>query len=205
MASKLIAPYLLAAAAVPAIGQTFTEVPGTLNTSGIVAGTYNVDPAHTQVAFSIDHMGFSVYHGLFGASAGTLNFDPAAPDAAKVAVEFPIAGIVTTSATLNDRLKSDKFFDAVNFPMARFESTSVVTRGSEAKITGNLTLKGVTKPVTLDARFTGTGKNPLNKLETVGFSATTSINRSDFGISFLVPMVADKVDLKITAAFEKPS
>ena len=75
--------------------------------------------------------------------------------------------------------------------------------GTSASITGNLTLNGVTNPVTIDARFTGAGTNPMNKAETIGFEGTTTIQRSDFGVDYAVPMVSDEVMLKITVAFEK--
>jgi polyisoprenoid-binding protein YceI len=95
------------------------------------------------------------------------------------------------------------FFDAANHANATFVSTKVTPSGTSAKIEGNLTLRGVTKPVVLDAKFYGAGANPMSKVATVGFEATTSIKRSDFGVAYGIPMVSDQVDLKITAAFER--
>jgi len=118
-------------------------------------------------------------------------------------VDFPIVGVRTTSAELDEHLKKPEFFDAAKFPTAHFESTSVVASGMNATINGNLTLKGVTKPVTLKAKFIGAGKGPMNSADTVGFEATTTISRSAFGISYGVPLVGDQVDLTIAAAFEK--
>ena len=86
---------------------------------------------------------------------------------------------------------------------ARFVSTSVDATGTSAKIDGNLTLNGITRPVTLAAEFTGAGNNPYNKKLTVGFSATTTIKRSDFGIDTAIPLVSDEVELEIHVAFEK--
>jgi polyisoprenoid-binding protein YceI len=114
-----------------------------------------------------------------------------------------MSGITTTNAKLTEHLKGADFFDAAKFPTARFQSTSVSASGTSATITGNLTLKGVTKPVTLNAKFVGAGKGPMNGLETVGFEATGSIKRSDFGISYGIPFVPDEVPLEITVAFEK--
>ena len=86
---------------------------------------------------------------------------------------------------------------------ARFVSTNVAVEGQEATITGDLTLNGVTKPVTFEAEFTGTGKGMMNQKETIGFEGETTIKRSDFGIDTFVPMVSDEVELEITMAFEK--
>ena len=100
------------------------------------------------------------------------------------------------------QLKAD-FFDVAKFPTAKFVSTSVKAEGTGATITGNLTIKGITKPVTLDAEFYGAGTNPMNKQENVGFVATGSIKRSDFGLGYAVPVVGDAVELKIIAGFQK--
>jgi polyisoprenoid-binding protein YceI len=95
------------------------------------------------------------------------------------------------------------FLDAANHPTARFVSRTVTVDGNQATIVGDLTLRGVTRPVTLNARFVGAGTNPMNRKETVGFHATTSVNRSEFGMNYAVPMVSDKVELTISVAFEK--
>jgi len=206
MPRPILSACLLAVAAVtlPAIAQMPTEVPGKADPARVTAGTYKADSAHTQIAFKVNHLGFNAYHGLFGDSTGTLTLDPAKPNAAKVDIEIPMSGITTTNAKLTEHLKGADFFDAAKFPTARFQSTSVNASGTSATITGNLTLKGVTKPVTLDAKFIGAGKGPMNGLETVGFEATGSIKRSDFGISYGIPFVPDDVPLEITVAFEKP-
>lgn len=206
--NKLISAACLAVAAValPVTAQNPPmDIPGKPDVKRVTAGSYKVDSAHTQVAFTVNHLGFNAYHGIFGDITGSLTLDPAKPDASKLSIEIPMSGIVTTSKALTDHLLKPDFFDAAKFPTARFESTSVVASGTSAVITGNLTIKGVTKPVTFNAQFIGAGPNPMSKAETVGFEATTSINRSDFGISYGVPMVSDKVDLRITAAFEKAS
>lgn len=206
MNRSILTACLLAAAAttLPAIAQTPTQVPGQPDATRVSAGTYKADTAHTQIAFVVNHLGFNAYHGLFGGSTGTLTIDPARPSAAKVEIEIPMSGITTTSAELTEHLKGPDFFDAAKFPTARFVSTSINVSGTEATITGNLTIKGVTKPVTLATKFIGAGKGPMNGLETVGFEATTSIKRSDFGVSYGIPLVSDEVPLQITVAFEKP-
>lgn len=170
----------------------------------VTGGTYGVDPSHTQVLFSYNHMGLTANMGLIAEpGSGALVLDPKKPGEAKVSVEFPVANIRTGVPALDTHLMKADFFDAEKFPMAKFESTAVKVRGGNATITGNLTIKGITKPVTLNAAFIGVGTNPMSKKETVGFSATGEIKRSDFGLGYGVPMVGNKVDLKIAAAFEK--
>ena len=191
-----IAAALLAA---PAI--LVAQVPGSANISAVKAGTYKVDPNHTQVTWQVNHMGFSLLQGQFGASAGSITVDPARPAATKVDVTFQVDQLSTTSAPFANHLKSKDFFDAATYPTARFVSTAVEPRGNGATITGNLTIKNITKPVTLQASFVGAGANPMNKKVNFGFRATGSIKRSDFGVGAYAPAVSDKVDLTINAAF----
>lgn len=200
--SCLAAAVTLALAA-PAAAQMPAEVPGKADPARVTAGAYKVDPAHTQVTFTVNHLGFSLYRGQFGDITGTLTLDPAKPAAARMSIEIPMSGLVTTSKALTDHLMKADFFDAARYPSARFESTSIVVSGTNAVITGNLTIRDVTRPVTLQARFIGAGTSPMNKAETVGFEATARLKRSDFGVSYGIPFVTDEVDLAISAAFEK--
>lgn len=181
--------------------------PGAQDLSRITGGTYSVDPGHTQVAFAFDHMGITKNYGLIaGPSSGSLMLDRAQPGAAKVKVTFPVANIRTAVPKLDEHLMTADFFEAAKFPTATFESTSVKVDADDpgdAEITGNLTIKGITRPVTLDVDFTGAGANPMSKKETVGFSASGAIKRSEFGLGYGVPMVGDVIELQITAAFEK--
>jgi polyisoprenoid-binding protein YceI len=200
----LAAPMLLAA---PLIAQAPTSPPGARNPAAVTGGAYTVDSGHTQVIWTLDHLGFSPYTGIFGDVTGTLTIDPKNPNAAKVDVTIPVSKVTTASAGLTQHLlrpgkdggKPD-FFGA-NPADARFVSTSVAASGQKAKITGNLTLNGVTRPVTLDASFYGAGK--MGGKENVGFRATAMIKRSEFGLGFGVPMVGDEVKLDIAAAFVK--
>lgn len=192
--------------ALPVTAQTSpAALPGAADTTRVKAGTYKVDSAHTQILFTVNHLGFNSYYGIFGGATGTLTIDPKRPAAAVLAIEVPLSGLVTTSAELNTHLAAPDFFESAKFPTATFKSTSIVVHGTHAMITGNLTLKGVTKPVVIDANFTGAGVGPMNKAETIGFEGTTTVKRSAFGISYGVPMVSDDVPLKITVAFEKAS
>ena len=164
-----------------------------------------------MVVWEVDHFGFSKYSGIFGDVTGTLVIDPANPAASKVDVTIPVSKVTTASAGLTDHLlragkdggKADFFGPAP--ADAKFVSTRVVLDddGDEAKVTGNLTLNGVTKQVTLDVDFHGAGTNPYNKKATIGFDAETKIRRSDFGVNYGIPVVSDLVELEIHAAFEK--
>ena len=112
--------------------------------------------------------------------------------------------VYTPSDKLTGELKSADWLDAAKFPAMTFTSTKIEKTGdTTAKVTGNLTLHGVTKPVTLDAKLFGVGPNPFNKKLTVGFEVTGTIKRSDFGVTKYVPMIGDDVDLNISAPFEK--
>lgn len=194
---------LLAAVAVPAVAQGPATQPGRADPSLAVAGSYHVDSGHTQVLFTVNHLGFSQYTGQFTQPTGTLTLDPRNPANSRVSISFPIDKVSTTVAALDAHLKRADFFDAAKFPTGTFVSTAIRANDTRATITGNLTLRGVTRPVTLQASFVGAGKGPMGAKKTnVGFHATTTINRSDFGITYGIPMVSDRVDLEINAAFE---
>ena len=192
----------LAAAGI-AIAQMPTEVPGKPDPKGVVAGTYKIEPLHTQIGFSVIHLGYNPYMGLFSGVSGTLVLDPANPTAAKLDVTIPVDSIYTTVPDLTKHLKAADFFDTAKYPTARFVSTAVEVRGTEAQITGNFTLHGVTKPITIQARFVGAGNHPMTKAPAVGFEGRAVIKRSDFGMATGIPFVTDEVNLTITAAFDK--
>jgi polyisoprenoid-binding protein YceI len=166
-------------------------------------GAYLVEPNHTQIGFSVLHMGFTYYSGSFSNVSGTLQLDPSKLSAAKLDVTIPIGSVATTSTTLDGELKGPQWFDAAKYPSATFTSTKVTPVGKDgAEVAGNLTLHGVTLPETLTVRFIGAGTNPLDKKFTVGFEATGTIKRSDFGVKTYVPLVGDDVRLTIAGAFE---
>ena len=201
--AAILAAAALVAAPVVAQIATSPAQPGAAMPSRVTAGTYQVDPAHTQVAWEVNHMGFSMLEGLFGASSGSLTIDPAKPAATKVDVTFQIDQLSVTSPAFATHLKSDQIFDAAQYPTARFVSTSVTPRGgNKATVTGNLTIKGITRPVTLDAIFIGAGTSPMGpKKLNVGFTANATVKRSDFGVGLAAPLVSDEVKLHIHAAF----
>lgn len=183
--------------------QAAPQLPGQVDPSRVVAGTYNVDPAHTLIGFRVNHFGFNDYFGIFGDSTGTLEIDPANLSAAKVDITIPVNKLTTASAGLTAHMNRADFFETEKYPTAHFVSTKVTIDGTAAKIEGDLTIKDITKPVILDASFTGVGNNPFNKKLTVGFEADTLIKRSDFGVNGAIPLVSDDVQLGITVAFEK--
>ncbi len=202
---RLVLATILALTAAPLITQGVlaqtAAVPGAPVKARVAAGTYAVDTNHTQVTWQVNHMGFSMLEGQFGASGGSIMIDPAKPNATKVEVNFAIDQLSVTSAPFTGHLKSKDFFDVATHPTAKFVSTKVVATGDKATITGDLTIKGITKPVVLQATFVGAGTNPMNKKVNFGFRATSSIKRSDFGLGAAVPVVSDRVDLTINAAF----
>lgn len=169
----------------------------------VKAGTYSIDPNHSQVIFSVSHFGFTDFSGFLSGAAGSLSIDPAKPAASKLNVSVQVASLTTNVAPLSDELKGDKWLDAAKFDTATFKSTSVKMTGTnQADITGDLTIHGITKPTTLKAHFVGAGTNPLNKMFTAGFSATGRFKRSDYGVKMFLPLIGDDVDLKIAGSFE---
>lgn len=209
-------PHILLAAtaivATPIVAQQAMQKPGSRNAALLTAGTYTADPNHTLVSWEVDHLGFTPYFGLFGDITGTLTLDPKKPAAAKVDITIPVSKVTTASAGLTSHLlragkdggKPDFFGPAP--ADAKFVSTAVKPTGvDKATVTGNLTLNGVTRPVVLDVAFYGAGKSPamMGGKENVGFEATTTLKRSDFGVLMGIPIVSDAVKLKIAAAFQK--
>ncbi|GBQ23987.1 YceI family protein [Gluconacetobacter sacchari] len=189
---------LAIAASLPAAAQTATSP------AQVQPGHYAVEPGHTQVGFSVLHFGFTHYAGVFSSVSGTLELNAKTPAASRLSVTIPVGSVQTTSDVLNGELKSADWFDAGKFPNATFVSTRVTpTGGSDAVVAGTLTIRGVSKPETLMVHFIGAGVNPIDKKYTVGFEATGTIRRSDFGVNKYVPYVSDDVGLRIAGAFEK--
>lgn len=166
-------------------------------------GTYVLDAAHGKITWSVNHLGFSTYTGQFGDVAATLTLDPKRPAASKFSADVKIASVASLNAALDKHLASPDFFDTAKFPTAKFEATQIqVTGAKTATITGMLTLKGVTRPVTMTARFNQAGTNPVDKQYSVGFDGEAKIKRSEFGVSYGVPYVGDEVTLHLEAEFK---
>ena len=190
----------------PIIAQMPTEAPGKPDPSRVAAGTYATDPFHSLVGWRVNHMGFNDYFGQFGNVKGTLILDPKNPGASKLDVTIPMNSLTTVNADLTKHLSSPDFFDVEKFPEARFVSTSVKVTGTSALVMGTLTIKGISKPITLTANFVGAGTGLTMKgpgKPTVGFHATGKVNRGDYGMSFGLPLVPDPIQLDLSAAFEK--
>ena len=188
----------------PAAPNPPMPMPGIPDASRVTAGTYAVEPNHTQVIFAVDHFGFSIFRGFLSQASGTLTLDPAKLSATQLSVTIPVGSIRTTSAKLDEELNSADWLDTRQFPTATFVSTKVALgpQGA-AMIDGNLTLHGITKPARMLVHFRGAGSNPLSKAATIGFDGRMTIARSQFGVTKYVPLVSDHVEVTIAAAFEK--
>ena len=161
--------------------------------------TYQMDPTHTFVLLSRSNYGFSNPIIVAVIDRGTLVFDSDDPSKSSVRVTLPVARIDTFVAQLDKEFQSPMFFDIARFPSITFQSTRVqATRNDRYTITGNLTAHGVTRPVVLHARLNKAGKNPMTRRQAIGFDATATLKRSDFGLNFNVPNVSDEIAMKIT-------
>ena len=160
---------------------------------------YKIDPTHTATVFTWNHFGFSTPSANFSDIQGTISVDNAKPADSSVNVTIPLSSLNTNVAALDEHLKNADFFDAAKNPNITFKSTKVQALGkNKYKITGNLTVKDVTKPVVLDAVLNKQGEHPMTKAQSIGFNATTSFNRSAFGVGAYVPNVGDKITVNIT-------
>ena len=160
---------------------------------------YQIDPTHTATVFAWNHFGFSTPSANFSDIQGTISVDNAKPANSAVNVTIPLSSLNTNVKALDDHLKNADFFDAEKYPNITFKSTKVQALGqNKYKITGDLTVKNVTKPVVLDAVLNKQGVHPMTKAESIGFNATTSFDRSAFGVGAYVPNVGDKITVNIT-------
>ncbi|WP_239019282.1 YceI family protein [Novacetimonas pomaceti] len=195
---------LLCAGVLSPVGGMSAHAQATIAPRDVRAGTYQVDPAHTEAGFSVLHMGFSHYSGMFSNISGTLTLDPRHLPATNLHVIIPIASIQTPSMKLDNELRGSEWFDTARFADATFVSISLRQTGADAAtLNGLLSLHGITHPLTLQVRFVGAGTNPMNKKYTVGFDATGTLRRSDYGITAYLPMIGDTVTLRIAGAFER--
>lgn len=172
----------------------------TVQSPAIAADAYALDKPHTQIKFSVVRGGWTRIAGMFQKFDGTIMFDEA--DVSKSSVEATIdtSSIFTGFAKRDAHLRSPDFFNAKEIPTMTFKSTKVEKTGAKTgKMSGMLTMLGVTKPVTLDVTFNRKAAHPRNKKTFTGFSAKGSINRSDFGMKFILKAVTDKVDIEIEA------
>jgi polyisoprenoid-binding protein YceI len=176
-----------------------------LDTVNVPKGNYTIDPTHTQVIFAVTHMGLSTFYGRLGAVSGTLSFDPATPEQSALNVTIDMSTIDTHVPKLDADLTSS-FFNAAKFPTATFKATQIVKTGDHTgTVTGDLTIKGITKPVTLNVTFNGGRDSPIPfQPYRIGFDATGTVKRSDFGLTntFWSGFVSDDITLAIEAELE---
>lgn len=160
---------------------------------------YKIDPTHTATVFSWNHFGFSTPSANFLDIQGVIKVDNAKPANSSVNVTIPLSSVNTNVPALDKEFQEEAWFNAAKYPNITFKSTKVETKDKKYfKITGDLTVKGITKPVVLDAVLNKQGEHPMAKVPAIGFNATTSFNRSDFGLGNYVPNVGDKITVNIT-------
>lgn len=189
----------VASVAIPASAQ---QSPFTSNPADVKSGSYTLDASHGKITWSVNHLGFSTYVGQFHDVAATLVLDVKNPSASKLDATIAMKSAGTFSQGLDKHLQTADFFDSTNHPTARFVATKItLTDARTARIEGQLTLRGITKPVTMQARFNQAGVNPVSKLYTIGFDGEATIKRSDFGVNYAVPFVSDDVKLSLEAEF----
>lgn len=169
--------------------------------------TWKLDPAHTDITFAVKHMMIATVRGRFSGVEGTLTGDPNDLANAKVEVKIDASTIDTRQEQRDDHLRSADFFEVEKFPEITFVSRQVTPKGGDAyEVVGDLTIRGVTQPITLDATFNGRGKDPWGN-EKIGFSAEGRLNRKDFGLTWNAPLeaggflVSDEVRITIDAQF----
>ena len=163
--------------------------------SALAADSYTIDPAHTYPNFTINHLGFSTMHGRFDKSSGKVTLDLAAKTGS-VEIAIETASVSTGFAKRDEHLKSPDFFNAAEFPNITYKSTAINFKGdTPSSVDGNLTISGVTKPVTLTIDSFKCGAHPMNKKEMCGADASAQIKRSDFGIKYGLPAIGDDVKL----------
>lgn len=163
------------------------------------AEKYVLDPGHSQILFSYDHLGFSTTYGMFSGFEGEIMLDQEAPENSSVTVSMPVMSMLTGWEERSAHFMSDDFFGAEEGDMVTFESTAIEVTGEDtANITGDLSMNGVTKSVILDAKLNNAGEHPQAGKPWAGFDATTTILRSDFDLGMFAPFVGDEVEVQIS-------
>ena len=165
---------------------------------------YTFDTNHTEVRFCWNHLGISRQCAHFLKYEGELQYDQANPENSTVSVKFLTDSIETLVPVFNDHMKGEKLFDAKKFPEITFKSTKFQKTGEKTgKVTGDLTIKGVTKPVTLDVTLNFAGIHPMSKKQSLGIGAITALKRTDYGVSYVAPMVSDDISIEIQSEMYK--
>lgn len=170
----------------------------------IPVGTYGIDTAHSQLAFAVKHLGISTVRGTFDTFSGSLTVGADLASTA-VTISAEMGSVNSGNAGRDGHLQGDTFFDTANHPSMTFQSTSVEAKGDDYLLHGDLTIRGITKPVSLATSFNGSGTFPMDQSTHFGFEAAGQIARTDFGVSFGVPMVSDTVKLTLDVQFIQPA
>ena len=203
---RLVSRTVIAAAASLSLlagGAVVAQAALTQSPAEVQAGTYKLDPDHGKVTWSVDHLGFSTYVGQFVNAQADLVLDPANPSASRLTATIPLTEVDTNSDGLDAHLQTADFFDTANHPVATFVSRTVTVDAgdpSEATVVGDLTLRGVTRPVTMAVEFNQAGPS-MGGAYRAGFDGQATIKRSDFGVDYALPVLGDEVTLHIEGEF----
>ncbi len=201
LAALLLAPALAGCASAVA---PLLKPHVTTETVRLKAGDWSLDPAHAALLFHINHLGFSDLVGRFETFDAVLTGDPSDPETLRVSATIDVASLDMANDAFAEELKSPDWFDAATYSQASFRTLSVIPEtATTARIDGELTLHGITRPITLQAMFNGTGYDAIRGSDVAGFSATTTINRSDFGVSKYSGLITDDIRIEIQAEFLK--
>lgn len=163
-------------------------------TPSVWAEKYDIDPTHSFIEFGISHLGFSVLKGRFNDIKGSFSYDQAKPASSAIEVKVATASLDSNHAERDKHLRGKDFFEVDKYPQASFATTAYSEKGGKGVLKGNLTIRGVTKPVTVDVTHIGNGKDPWGGYRR-GFVGTTKIKRADFGMNYNLGPTADTVDL----------
>lgn len=192
-----------AAVLLAAGGVVVAQAALTQNPAQVTAGDYDLESAHGKITWSVKHMGFSTYVGQFVNVKAELTLDPANPSASTLTATIPLTDVAPNDDALKAHLQTADFFDTANHPTATFVSRSVTVDAddvNEATVVGDLTLRGVTKPVTIEVQFNQAGP-AMGGGYKAGFDGEATIKRSEFGIDYALPAVSDEVELHIEGEF----
>ncbi len=168
------------------------------------AEKYVLDPSHSQILFSYNHLGFSTTYGMFSGFEGEIMFDQEDPSASSVNVSMPVVEMITGWKPREDHFMTEDFFGVAEGDLITFTSTEIEVTGDDtANITGDLTMNGVTKSVVLDAKLNQVGEHPMAGKPWAGFDATTTLVRSEFDLGQFAPFVSDEVQIRISVEAQK--
>ncbi len=176
-----------------------------------LSGTYTLDPAHSRLGFTARHAMVTSVRGYFADVAGTVTLDAATPASSSASLSLQVASIETGNADRDNHLRASDFFDVETHPEITFTATGIEVAGDERfRVTGDLTIKSVTKPVTIDLEFTGSAKDPFGNYR-AGFEGSATVNRKDWGLTWNAALetggvlVSEKIKLDFDVSLVKDS